>query len=430
MRKLAAAVGVAPEELTRRGGEAPPQPARLALGVLGPFTVAQGGRPVEVGAHKQRTLLGLLALRANQAVRREEIVDVLWGDRPPDTCLGLVHTYVSRLRRALGAASRRNRAVIASVPGGYQLTARVEQVDALVFEDLLTRAEARAHTDPGAAFDLYDRALAAWRGGVLADLGSRLRGHPDAAALTVRRRQAALAHADLALALGRPAQAVERLRPLAHEEPLHEGLHARLISALAGTGEQAAALRVFADIRSRLGEELGVEPGADIRAAHLRVLRAPDPGPAGQRPPAQLPPDPPGFVGRAAALGRLDALLPAPDRQSGAVVAVVSGAAGVGKTALAVHWAHRVRDRFPDGQLSVDLRGYASRTPPSTHEVLVRFLHALGVPPERVPVDSDEAIGLYRTMLAGKRVLVLLDNAAAAEQVRPLLPGSPAASRW
>ncbi|GAA4292347.1 hypothetical protein GCM10023148_55760 [Actinokineospora soli] len=173
VRKLVAAVGVAPEELTRRGGEAPPQPARLALGVLGPFTVAQGGRPVEVGAHKQRTLLGLLALRANQAVRREEIVDVLWGDRPPDTCLGLVHTYVSRLRRALGAASRRNRAVIASVPGGYQLTARVEQVDALVFEDLLTRAEARAHTDPGAAFDLYDRALAAWRGGVLADLGSR-----------------------------------------------------------------------------------------------------------------------------------------------------------------------------------------------------------------------------------------------------------------
>ncbi|MGW5053444.1 tetratricopeptide repeat protein [Actinokineospora sp. NPDC004072] len=425
VRKLAAAVGVAPDELTRRGGEAaPPHPARLALGVLGPFSVAHGGRPVEVGAHKQRTLLALLAVRANQPVRREEIIDVLWGERPPDTCLGLVHTYISRLRRALGAVSRRNRTTIASVPGGYQLGVRVEQVDALVFEDLVTRAEARAHTDAPAALDLYDRALACWRGPALVDLGSRLREHPTAVALTARRRQAALAHADLAMALGQPALAVERLQPLAHEEPLHEGLHARLILALAGTGEQAAALQVFTDIRARLGEELGVEPGAEIRAAHLGVLRATEAEPAPQRTPAQLPPDPPGFVGRAAALARLDELLPAPDRQPAAVVAVVSGAAGVGKTALAVHWAHRVRERFPDGQLSVDLRGYAARRPPSTHEVLVRFLHALGVPPERVPVDVDEAIGLYRTMLAGRRVLVLLDNAAAAEQVRPLLPGA------
>ncbi|MGX7827248.1 tetratricopeptide repeat protein [Actinokineospora sp. 24-640] len=426
VRKLAAAVGVAPEDLTRRAGEtAPPQTARLGLGVLGALSVAHGGRAVEVGAHKQRSLLALLALRANQPVRREEIVDVLWGDRPPDTCVGLVHTYVSRLRRALGAVSRRNRTLITSVPGGYTLDVRPEQVDALVFEDLLTRAEARARTDPAAALDLYDRALACWRGPALADLGSRLRSHPATIGLAVRRRQAALAHADLALALGRPAVAVERVRPLTQEEPLHEGLHARLILALAGTGEQAAALRVFAEIRARLGDELGVEPGTEIRAAHLRVLRAPDPGPDPRRAPAQLPPDPPGFVGRRAALAGLTALLPTPERQAGAVVAVVSGSAGVGKTALAVHWAHQVRDRFPDGQLSVDLRGYASRTPPSTHEVLVRFLHALGVPPERVPVDGDEAIGLYRTMLAGRRVLVLLDNAATAEQVRPLLPGAP-----
>ncbi|MFC5289012.1 tetratricopeptide repeat protein [Actinokineospora guangxiensis] len=424
VRRLAAAVGVDPEELTRRAGAGEQPSARLSVKVLGELRVQQGGDDVELGAFKQRTLLGLLALRANQPVRREEIVDVLWGERPPDSCHGLVHTYISRLRRALVSASRRNRTAIASVPGGY-LLAVPDQVDAVAFDDLVTRAEARAHTDPAAALGLYDRALGLWRGAVLADLGSRLRGHPSAVALTIRRRQAALAHADLAMALGSPAQAVERVRPLVRDEPLHEGLHARLILALAGTGEQAAALRVFADLRARLGDELGVEPGAEVRAAHLRVLRASEPGPAAQRAPAQLPPDPPGFVGRAAAVARLGALLPAPDRQASPVVAVVSGAAGVGKTALAVHWAHRVRDRFPDGQLSVDLRGYASRTPPSTHEVLVRFLHALGVPPERVPVDGDEAIGLYRTMLAGKRVLVLLDNAAAAEQVRPLLPGAP-----
>ncbi|MGQ0837990.1 tetratricopeptide repeat protein [Actinokineospora sp.] len=429
VRKLAAAVGVSPDDLVHRAVAIPARVPQLRVGVLGPFTVAHGDREVEVGALKQRSLLALLTLRANGPVRREEIVDVLWGDRPPASCLGLVHTYASRLRRALLSASRRHSGVITSVPGGYQLVVRPDQVDLLRFDDLTARAHALRADDPATAADLLEQALACWRGPVLADLSSRLRQHPAAVALAARRRDAALSHADIALGLGGHERVVSRTRPLAHDEPLHEGLHARLMLGLAGTGEQAAALAVFADIRARLDEELGVEPGQEIRAAHLRVLRdrpaAPATDPAPYRPPAQLPAETPGFVGRAAPLARLDELLAEVDGHAGAVVVAVSGSAGVGKTALAVRWAHRVRDRFPDGQLSVNLRGYAASRPPTTHEVLVRLLHALGVSPERVPADADEAAGLYRTMLTDKRVFVLLDNAATAEEVRPLLPGSP-----
>ncbi|SDD73290.1 BTAD domain-containing putative transcriptional regulator [Actinokineospora iranica] len=432
VRRLAEALGVEPETLAQSGPpRARPSGApQLRLSVLGPFTVAHGERALEVGALKQRSLLALLALHPNRPVGREEIIDVLWGESPPDSCLGLVHTYASRLRRALVSASRRHAGVIVSTPNGYRLTVKADQLDLVRFDGLAARAREIRATDPDAAADLLDEALACWRGPVLADLPGRLRRHPTAVAVAARRREAALAHADIALALGRHARVVANIRGLAHEEPLHEGLHARLMLGLAGTGEQAEALRVFSDIRTRLDEELGVEPGLEIQDAHLRVLRdrpaAPAaPEPIAARPPAQLPAETPGFVGRAAPLAGLDKLLDRLDGHPGVVIVALSGTAGVGKTALALRWAHRARERFPDGQLSVNLHGYASgSTPLTTHEVLVRFLHALGVAPERVPADTDEAAGLYRTLLTGKRVLVLLDNAATAEQVRPLLPGS------
>ncbi|MDQ3576266.1 MAG: helix-turn-helix domain-containing protein [Actinomycetota bacterium] len=430
VRKLAAAVGVPPEELAKTAARASSTATtlvpRLRIGLLGSFTVEHGTRLVEVGALKQRSLLALLALHANTPVRREEIVDVLWGDRPPDSCLALVHTYVSRLRRALVSVSRHHSGVISSVAGGYQLTLRPDQLDLLCFAAAAERADRLRAAEPAAAADLLDQALAYWRGPVMADLPIRLRQHPNAVGLAARRRDVALTQADLGLALGRYEQVVARLRPLAHDEPLHEGLHARLMLALAGTGEQAAALTAFTDIRVRLVEELGVEPGLEIRDAHLRVLRErPVPARPVPRVPAQLPTETPGFVGRAAALERLDELLAEIDDHAGVVVVAVSGSAGVGKTALAVRWAHQVRDRFPDGQFSVDLRGYAAGMPPTTHEILAQFLHALGVSADRVPTGVDEAGGLYRTLVTGKRMLVLLDNAATAEQVRPLLPGSP-----
>jgi Bacterial transcriptional activator domain len=261
---------------------------------------------------------------------------------------------------------------------------------------------------------------------------------------------AGLAHADLAIGLGRGEQAVTPLRVLCGEAPLHEGLHARLMLALAGCGQRAAALELFAELRARLADELGIGPGAGVADAHLRILRQELPGSAReqssliresdpssdktaraasrapvQATPAQLPADVAAFTGRAQQQEELDRLLERGADTTAVVILALAGAAGVGKTALAVHWAHRVRDHFPDGQLYVNLRGYAATPPVSPLEALAGFLRALGVPAEQVPIEPVQAADLFRTLLAGKRMLVLLDNARSAEQVRPLLPGSP-----
>lgn len=389
-----------------------------------------------MGPEKQRALLGLLALQPNVVVSRDEITDVLWGDRPPASSLNLVHTYTSRLRKMIERNGKSSGTpLISASRGGFVLTVDDDQLDLLRFDRFLTRARRGQDTAPRSASELLEQALRSWRGKVAADLPARVRQHPLAVAASGRRVAAGLAYADLALELGSFQQVVEHLQPIAADEPLHEGLGARLMLALAGSGQQAAALEFFTEIRRRLAEELGVEPGPEILAAHLRIVRqelpavAVDRGRAADVPPspAQLPVDITGFAGRAEHLAQLDATLRDVEDDSHAPVAItaISGTAGVGKTALAVHWAHRVRDHFPDGQLYVNLRGYASDTPVRPIEALTRFLRALGVAPERVPADEEEAEGLYRTLLTGRKVLFVLDNAASADQVRPLLPGSP-----
>ena len=392
----------------------------LHIAVLGRFEVRRADRLIEVGPLKQRCLLALLALRPNEVVSREEIVDVLWGENPPASCHNLVHTYVSRLRKMLGAGP------VSSERGGYLLTVVTDQLDLLRFDRLVDRREPAA----------LEEALRLWRGPVLADLPDGLRQHPVAVAAGGRRLAAALAYGDAAVRQGRPEPAVELLRAVGHTEPLHEGLHARIMLAMAASGQQAAALRLFTTLRTRLVDELGIEPGTELNAAHLRVLRQDVPGAeppqepvsdhGGEHPvPAQLPTDIHGFAGRVAHLAELDAIVrEGRDNHGPVVISAISGTAGVGKTTLAVHWAHRIREQFPDGQLYVNLRGYAPTPPMRPMEALSRFLRALGVPPERVPTDEDEAAGLYRTLLAERRVLVVLDNAADADQVRRLLPGS------
>jgi DNA-binding SARP family transcriptional activator len=306
------------------------------IGVLGPLEVSQRGRPVEGGTLKERSLLGLLALQPNRIVSHTEIIDVLWGENPPASCPNLIHTYASKLRKLIGPGQ-----LSSAKRGGYVL--RPTGLDLARFEELAAGAATTA--DPA----LYEAALDCWRGPVLADLPSGVRDHPAAIAVAARRLAIALEYADLVIARGEPsANLIAQLRLLAHEEPLHEGLHARLMLALARSGQQAAALRLFSELRGRLDEELGVRPGPELTAAHLRIVR--------QRgtPTAQLPADVAGFAGRARDLDALDGL-------TGTVVIV--GMAGVGKTSLAVHWAHRVRNRFPDGQLYVDLRGYAPGRP-------------------------------------------------------------------
>ncbi|MET0234579.1 MAG: tetratricopeptide repeat protein [Kibdelosporangium sp.] len=403
--------------------------AEVRIGVLGSLTVRSGAGVVDIGPSMPRSLLALLALQPNRVVTREEIVDVLWGEHPPKSSLNLVYTYVARLRRTLDPAQP-----ITAAHGGYMLKIDENGLDALRFDALAAQARHLTPDDPHTAEALFAEALQCWRSGVLADMPDRLRQHPSALALAQRRLAAALSHADLAMELGLHVQAVVHLQRLTGEDPLHGGLHeglnARLMLALAGSGQQAAALRLFGDVRDRLADELGVRPGVEMREAHLRILQRETPTvttaapPASRSIPAQLPADVTGFAGREMQIEALDALVPEGSQATAVVIVTIEGIAGVGKTALAVHWAHRVRNRYPDGQLYVDLRGYASGAPVRPLDVLSRFLHALGVPAEQVPIDVEEGMGLYRTLLANRRVLIVLDNAGGVDQVRPLLPGS------
>jgi DNA-binding SARP family transcriptional activator/Tfp pilus assembly protein PilF len=456
---LAAALGLGAADrdwLLASGGSRPPAPAAqvLHVAILGPMSVRRGEEPVQLRAPVQRALLGLLALQPGQAIPGAEVVEALWGEDPPPTHPALLHSHVARLRRLLepdrpaGAPAQ----TVRRDAGGYRLCLALpgEQLDLARFDELLAAADrARGAGDRGSALELLAEALGCWRGPLLADAdpSGRLRRHPAGVAASQRRVAAAVALGDLAADLGRQQRAIALLEPLAREEPLHEGLAARLMLALARSGEQAAALRLFTDVRTRLADELGVDPGDELQAAHLRVLRgeprptpvtagngvaaAPDGPAAAARPdsprspaPAQLPATIASFTGRDEQLAELAALLDAGDGTAAVSTIVIAGTAGVGKTALALRFAHRLRHRYPDGQLFVDLRGYAPTPPLRPVQAMAHLLAALGVEPDAIPVDQDDAAGLYRSQLAGRRLLILLDNAHQPDQIRPLLPGT------
>ena len=436
LRRLAGALRLDAAErqqlLAGAGAAVASSGARVSVGVLGPLVARRGGRTVEISQPMLRCLLGLLAVHAGQVVGRGEIVDVLWEQQPPPSCAELVHTYTARLR-ALLEPDRPGRAaaqVLVRVGGGYRLELDAARLDVLRFAELA--AQAREADDLASVVALWGQALAVWRGPVLADVNGGLRRHPAVVALSQQRIAAGLAHADAALGLGRGAEVVATLRVLAQQEPLHEGLHARLMLALAAGGQQAAALALYAELRERLIEELGIEPGSEAQQAHVRVLRGQVPGPgppppAGGMVPAQLPADVAAFTGRTGQLEQLDRLVMARMWPTAVVVSAIAGTAGVGKTALAVHWAHRVRERFPDGQLFTNLRGVQAQ-PSDPSDVLASFLRALGVDGSTIPVAREDRERLYRTRLADRRVLVLLDDAANEAQVRPLLPGGPSSA--
>ncbi|WP_173071773.1 BTAD domain-containing putative transcriptional regulator [Phytohabitans houttuyneae] len=433
LRRLAEALGLAAFDRDRLLAALPgPRPApdsdrRLRVEVLGPLSVRAGSAAVDLGPTPQRDLLALLALQPGRVVSRDEIVDVLWGDEPPKTCLSMVQTYVGRLRARLDPdrEPRSPGKVIRLAGDGYAIDLGPAELDLAQFQELVERGTG-THDAP-TAVDLLDRALRCWRGPVLAGVNPRLRSHPAAVATSRQRVRAALAYADLAADLGLHEAAVARLQELVPDEPLHEGVTAKLMVALAGSGERAAALSLFAEVSRRLADELGVEPSAELRDIHLRILRQEQVVRRADPRPRQLPAAVPGFTGRAAHLERLDALLPREGASQGTavVISAIDGTAGVGKTALAVHWAHRVADRFPDGQLYVNLRGFDPAGPVPPDEAVRGFLDALHVPGQRIPVGLDAQSALYRSLLAGRRMLVVLDNALDADQVRPLLPGSP-----
>lgn len=417
---------------------APRTTGRPRFLILGPLAVQRGDTPVPVSRPMLRRLLALLVLKCPAPATHQEIVETLWPAGPPDSCQSLVHTYVSQVRRLLepdrGPGDARSG--VERGPSGYRLLVDAGQTDIGRFDELVSRAR-RAHRADHLtlAFESLTVALQCWRGPVLADMGSVLRQHPMAVACGGRRIDATLLHADLALELRHPERSLRLLWDLAHEEPLHEGVHSRLMLALAGCGEQAAALNVFTGLRGRLDEQLGITPSEELRNAHVRVLRQQLPAtgraPADEaavrtratlRPPAQLPADTATYVGRETQLHELDRLL-SPDGPEQAPVVTVVGPPGVGKTAFALRWAHAQRSRFTDGQLFVNLQGHSSLPALRPEDVLARFLRALGVPPDQVPSNLEEAAATYRTLLADRSMLIVLDNAADVEQVRPLIPG-------
>jgi DNA-binding SARP family transcriptional activator len=429
----------------------------MRFGVLGPVEVWVEGRPVAVGGPQQRALLAVLLLNANRVVSLDRLAEYLWADQPPAAARGLLQGCVAGLRRVLrtggGAAGQpaAGQPLVTRAPG-YLLRVEPGELDLDRFEEL---AAAAAAAGPAPAAELLAEALGLWRGPALGDIdldGCRA----EVARLEERRLAVLEERIDADLRLGRYPEPIGELRVLVEAHPLRERLWAQLMVALHGADRQADALAAYRRLRRTLVEQLGVEPGGTVRDLHQAILSGADalgeylrsrgtapgadpgppgpraatgadravpaaPGPAGVVVPAQLPAPPAAFTGRAAALKRLDELLPGAER--GVTIGVISGMAGIGKSALAVQWAHRARDRFPDGQLHVDLRGYAPQAPLRPIEALAGFLQALGVPAGQVPVEVEPAAGLYRSLLADRKVLVLLDNAYGVEQVRPLLPG-------
>jgi DNA-binding SARP family transcriptional activator/tetratricopeptide (TPR) repeat protein/DNA-binding XRE family transcriptional regulator len=468
LRQLAAAFGVDAGELAIYGvpegnelsDSAPP--SGLMIGVCGPLVIERNGVEFPAIPASQRALLGLLALSAGKAVKPESLIEAIWPEEPPVTAVAIVQTYVSRLRRLLRESHEAD-SCISRDGAGYRLRLDADGLDLLAFRQLVTQA--REAPDDSQACHLFERAMRLWRGCPLEDV-EVLRDHPAVTAVANEHVQVALEYAQRAAALGRHDMVLGDLMTLAANNPLDEPLHAALMVALAGSGRQAQSLSVYEELRRRLDEELGMPPSDELRAAHQRVLRQevvpgkPKDAPralrrvsarqrgAGtakrirhaesesatpgrqERPtgwiPAQLPADIADFTGRSDVITHLCSVLSTHGSREnpGAVqIVVVAGAGGLGKTRLAIHTAHRLRSRYPDGQIYVDLLG-TTANPQAPTDVLTGFLHELGLDSNQIPATEDGRAALFRTRLSERAVLLLLDNARDAAQVRPLLPGS------
>ncbi|QIB44183.1 AfsR/SARP family transcriptional regulator [Streptomyces aureoverticillatus] len=460
------------------------QPRNLTFRLLGPVEAHRDGVRLGLGSPQQRAVLAMLLLHEGRPVGAEELVDGVWGEQAPRRALGAIRTYVSRLRGVLepGRAARGTDGVLVSVGGGYALPLPDDSVDSVCFE----RAVAARGGGPREAHERLSRALGRWSGSALAGVPGPYAQRQRDRLAEVRTTTLEALHT-YALDLGLHARSVPELTALAVEFPLRERLRALLMLALYRSGRQADALAVYADTRRGLRDELGITPGPHLTALHQAILtgdpqlayaadepRPPSPpyqagndssyraeatgtsttastattahatAPAPARPrtpaaplparpahparsarPQQLPTDTADFTGRTHVVDELGAVLRGGGHGDGArtvTVATLIGTGGVGKTTVAVHVAHALRADFPDGRLHVDLG--AGSTPAEPASVLTDFLIALGTPSDRVPLELEQRAALFRTVLADRRVLLVLDNARDAEQVRPLLPGT------
>jgi DNA-binding SARP family transcriptional activator len=406
----------------------------MRVRLLGPVDVMSGGEVRPVSGLRRKAVLATLALQAGEVVSTGRLVDAVWGEAAP-AALNTLQSHVSYLRTVVGKAA------IVARPPGYLLDLGEDGTDVQLAERLLHQGAQSA--DPGRRAANLREALALWRGRPLADLAGLAWLEQQAERLDLLREQVRHALSEARLDAGEHRQLIPELKQMAADHPLDEQVHAQLMTALYRGGRQADALAVYQRLRATLADELGLAPSPALREPETAILRqdaaleasapavslwpaAPSllPVPV----PAQLPPPVAAFAGRDAELARLDAILDGQEAcdASAVTISAITGTAGVGKTALAVYWAHRIAARFPGGQLYVDLRGFdPAGTALDPGQALRGFLEAFAVPAERIPAGLDDQVALYRSLLAGQRVLVVLDNARDARQVRPLLPASP-----
>ena len=442
LRRLASALQLSDQEngeLVRRGQEVPLMSGSLQICVLGVMVIRLDGEIQDLRSEPQRKVLAVLAISPGVPIGISALSEVLWGQEQPATADYLIRAHLSRLRRKLQSSRDPSgtSGILKSTPRGYMLTVGEDQIDHLKYQRVLhlARAEVGVGRFPE-AMHAYESALKLWRGFPLEDLPD-LHTQPAAGALIRDHEAMVLEYAETASRLGQQTRSLPALRRLAEMSPLHELAHASLISALGETGQTAAALQVFQDVRTRLSIELGLDPTPELQQAHKAVLTGRvEPLPVSdsmsselpnlsrpvQARPTQLPPAPRGFVGRQASMKLLDAIVQRTyDPSGGLSIAALCGAPGTGKTTLALHWAQRVRSEFPDGQLFADLG--ASTSLRSSTAVLRGFLRALGVDPSQVPDDVTDQSSIFRSAVSGKRVLIVLDDVDDANAIRHLLPG-------
>ncbi|MBK0865660.1 tetratricopeptide repeat protein [Saccharopolyspora sp. HNM0986] len=407
--------------------------------VLGPLEVRLDGVPLRVGSAAARGALACLLLEPNHVVPMDRLIDILWGEAPPATARTIVHGYIARIRRMLEQQheDEPGRPAVLTRSPGYLLRVDNDRIDAHRARTLVNQAHG---LEPANRAKLLNEALDLWRGPVLSDVGAERLHQMVGPNLDELRLLALEERISADLELGKHHRLVVELANLVDEHPLRERLTYLLMLAAYRAGNRAEAQASYHALRQRLSGELGIDPGPEVRTLYERLLRDDETLLGGVRPstgrdsapirpvPAELPPAVAGFVGRESELGVLDRMLAERDRGGATMLGVLTGTAGVGKSAVAITWAHRVAGSFPEGQLYASLRGFDSeRAPLSPGEALTSMLKALGVAADAIPLDVDDRAALYRSLLADRRVLVLLDNARDSDQVRPLLPGSSTA---
>ncbi len=429
----------------------PPDPEHdLDIALLGPLRVRLGERDLEIRSGRLQAVLAMLATEAGRPVSTEQLARAIWSDELPVNVRKSVQSNIVRLRRLLGSGC------ISTEPNGYLLEVRPDQVDAIRFSNLL--AAAAREPDPAGERRLLTEALALWRGTPFEGVGSSWLDEVESERMIELYLSARERWFDLDLSAGRYDVAVAELRELTARFPLREALWSRLLTALRLSGRHAEALTCYESVRVLLADELGVDPGPELKRQYSDLLANESPAtgqthhpashptqpeagqaqPATRQPqysepqtneppkavPQQLPAARGVFVGRARELDTMDDLFDAAsDRTPESAMIVLHGLGGIGKTALALHWVHRVRDRFPDGQLFIDLQGYGPGEPVDPASALHSLLIGVGLSEREIPDDVEARSSMLRTMLAGRRSLLVLDNALDADHVRPLIPG-------